>query len=158
MAGFPTRPSRAAFGPTFRNATAGVTNPETHAGAALLGLLAWQAAGNSVAGNLTWALLAWDGAALTLSASAEAWDSTSAVLPTVARTSAGLYTVTYAASYADETAALITTNLRAAICAAQGTAARYAVASIASGRIITVSVFDAAGAAADSDGVLVVAW
>lgn len=158
MAGFPTRTSRTAYGPAFRNAGNGVTNPETHAGAFLIGLLAWQTAGLSCAGSLAWALIAWDGAALTLTAASEAWDANSAALPTVARSGAGVYTVTYAATYNDETGTAVVSNLRAAVVAPQGSACRIGVGSVASGRIITARTFDAAGSAADADGALVVAW
>ena len=158
MAGFPTRTTRAAFGPTKRNVSTGLITAEYHQGATEVNLDYWQTAGMSLAVCRAWALLAWDGASLTLSAAGEAWDTTAASVPTVARSSAGVYTVTYEATYVDETTTAVSTALLGAQGTAQGSACRIVTCTISSARIITVRVFDAAGSAADADGVLVTAW
>jgi hypothetical protein len=158
MSGFPTRPSRTAFGPTKLNTTAGLLHPAYHTGSTETNLSYWQLAGCGVVTHRAWALLAWNGAVLSLSASAEAWDANGSAVPTVARTGAGVYTVTYAATYNDETGTAASTALLAAAAHPQGSASRHATCAISSGRIITVYAFDAAGSAADVDSVLVLAW
>lgn len=151
MAGFPTRISRTALGPTKQNAAIGVIHPAKYIGAVETELAYWQVSGLSVAAPRAWALVTWDGAtAVSLTAAGEAWDPNGASAPTVARTSAGVYTVTYAATYNDETGTAVSTNLLAASVTARGTTARIPTWEIASSRIITVYLFDAAGSAADA--------
>lgn len=151
MAGFPTRTTRAAFGPTKRNASVGLVTPEYHAGATEINLDYWQTAGMSLAICRAWALVTWDGAtSVSITAAGEAWDPTAAAEPTVARSSAGVYTVTYDATYVDETDTAVSTSLLAASATPQGSTARFATCAIGSSRIVTVYVFDAAGSAADA--------
>lgn len=158
MSGFPTRISRTALGPTKANAKTGVIHPAKYIGATETELAYWQVAGLSVSAPRAWALVTWDGAsAVSLTASGEAWDPNSASAPTVARSSAGVYTVTYAATYPDETATEVSTNLLAAAVSPRGTTARIPTWEIASARIVTVYLFDAAGSAADGS-FLLTAW
>ena len=151
MAGFPTRTTRAAFGPTKRNASVGLVTPEYHAGATEINLDYWQTAGMSLAICRAWALVTWDGAtSVSLTAAGEAWDPTAAAEPTVARSSAGVYTVTYAATYVDETDTAVSTSLLAASATPQGSPARSPSSPIGSWPIGTVCVLGAAGFPADA--------
>mgnify|MGYP000882923434 CR=1 FL=1 len=154
MSGFPTRLTRAAFGPTKRNLSAGLISPEYYQGANEVELSHWQVSGMSLAIHRAWALVTWDGAdgatSVSLTASGEAWDPRAQYVPTVARTSAGVYTVTYAASYPDETATEVSTALLAASATPQSSSARHATCTISSSRIVNVFVWDAAGIAADA--------
>lgn len=151
MPGFPTRTTRAAFGPTKRNLSAGLMSPEYYQGASEIELSHWQVSGMSLAVCRAWALVTWDGAtSMSLTSSGEAWDPRAEAVPTVARTSAGVYTVTYAASYNDETGTAVSTALLAASATPQSNSARHATCTISSSRIINVFVWDAAGSAADA--------
>jgi len=151
MPGFPTRTTRAAFGPTKINATTGLVDPSRYQGANEVNLDYWQTAGMSLAVCRAWALVTWDGAtAVSLTASGEAWDPKAQYVPTVARASAGVYTVTYAATYLDETDAAVSTAILAASATPQSSSARHATCTISSSRIVNVFVFDAAGSAADA--------
>lgn len=155
MAGSPTRISRAALGPTKRNATTGLVHPAMYQGATEIELAYWTISGGSVAGNRAWALVTWDGAtSVSLTAAGESWDPNSASAPTVARSGAGVYTVTYAATYNDETGTAVSTNLLAAHVSPQSASARHATWAISSNRIVTVYMWDAAGAAADASFLL----
>ena len=141
MAGFPTRPSRAAFGPKWQN-RGPVRRPEQDVGAAAMNLLCWQAAGAGVAGALAWALLRWDGATLSLAASGEAWDSDGLVVPAVVRASAGVYVVTYAATYPDADAVAVATSLRGGHATAQATAPIVGAVEMTDPRTAKVRLWD----------------
>ncbi len=154
MAGFPTRPSRRAFGPTFRD-RAPVRQPDRDVGAAAFNLLCWQAAGAGVVGALAWALLTWDGAALSLAAGGEAWDSDGLVVPTVARSSAGVYVVTYAATYPDADGIATTTSLCAGQATPQSASPLLATVELTNAHAATVRVWNLSAIATDAS-VLVV--
>lgn len=149
MPGFPTRPSRAAFGPVYVNRSP-IRQPSRDVGADALNLLAWQTAGLGVVGERAWALLNWDGTTLTLAASGECWDASGLVVPAISRISAGVYVVTYEATYPDEIGAVVSTNLVAAEAFAQATADLRTQATVNSDhRTVNVRVRDAAGTATD---------
>lgn len=99
-AGFPRRPSRATFGPTLVN-QAKVRDPTKEIGSATFNLSWWQLAACSLQVPLAWVLVESDGTRLS---SGEVWNpnGSGALRPTVARTGLGVYTVTYAAQYDDE--------------------------------------------------------
>lgn len=155
MAGFPTRHSRAAFGPTPSNKYP-TRNPAKEGDAATFDLVFAMVAAASGALPLAWAILDWDGATLTLGSAFESWDQSASIVPIVARSAAGIYTLTYDATYPDKDAVSIATNLRGAIVVPQTTSDLRAVGSISSNRIVDVRVRDSAGAAADSDVLVVV--
>lgn len=151
MAGFPTRTTRAAFGPTKLNASSGLMSPEYHTGATETNLAYWQLAGLALSGPRAWALVTWDGAtAVSVTAAGEAWDVTNASTPTVARSAQGVYTVTYSATYVDETATAVAVSLYGAVITPMSSSSRHATFTITSSRIINVFMWDAAGAAADA--------
>jgi hypothetical protein len=151
MAGFPTRTTRAAFGPTKRNLTTGLITPEYYTGATETNLNYWQTAGMTLAICRCWALVTWDGAtSVSVTAAGEAWDPTAASAPTVARSAQGVYTVTYDATYVDETDTAVSTALYGALICPMIASSRHATFTITSSRIINVYMWDAAGAAADA--------
>ena len=89
------------------------------------------------------------------------WGSTSAVAPTVARSGAGVYTITWAASYDDlqSTPEAHTTALRFALVTAYGPITpAIANAYLSTSRVVTVNVYDVTGAAIDIPQFTVVVW
>lgn len=140
MAGFPARITRSALGPTLVNAYP-VENPEQDVGAETLNPAFWQLAGlNRVSGK---ALLAavWDGvSAFTITAQEEAWNPNGTqARPVLARTSAGVYTYTFASSYLDESGASIAPGLSGAICRSAYVLSGYADRTIAEAWIAPAS-------------------
>lgn len=80
------------------------------------------------------------------------WGNDLADKPTVARTGAGVYTVTYPTSIVDDNGVTVSLNLRRAWACVEGTTAYITTASATSPNVITVRIFDAAGAANDAVG------
>jgi len=157
MPGFPARPTRSAFGPT-RTDDGVVTDPERSVDAAAFNLSFAQIAGCGLCTPRAWAILVWDGAAIALGACAEAWDPDDAAAPALSTTGAGLYLLTYAATYLDHTGNAVATGLVAGIGAPQVLTAHKGLAvPRANGYEVDVRVYDAAEAAADAS-VLVVLW
>ena len=155
--GFPTRVSRNAIGPTFAERY-GVSDPTKEVGKDFFNLASWQLAGAGLMVPLVWALMHWDGAAMVLDGSAEAWDPNGAYLPTLARTSAGIYVVTYAATYPDETGTPRAPGLTWCQVISQGATIAPGQGTITSARIITTAIGKLSDASAfDPAGVLVVA-
>jgi len=101
MSGFPDRPSRDGFGPTMADDGI-ITDPERFVGSDQFNLLFWQLAGCGLVVPRAWALLNWSGAALSLAASAEAFDPKGLYVPTPARSAVGTYSLTYASTYPDK--------------------------------------------------------
>ncbi len=149
MSGFPTIPTRLAFGPKPQD-TYKAGDPAKHGNAELFDLLFWQVAGSGGQAAGAWALLAWDGAALSLGASHEAWDPDGAFVPIVTRSGAGVYVVEYAATYPDKDGNAIATSIKAAKPFVQTTNDFRAVASVSSSRFITVNVRNSGGSAVDA--------
>jgi hypothetical protein len=156
MSGFPTRPSRLAFGPT-RTDDGVVTDHVKCVAAEVFNLDHWQVAGLGVVSPRAWCLMQWDGAALQLLASGEAWDPNGAYLPVLARTGAGVYTITYAATYPNELGVAVATGLVAAMAVPQEASRTALAIPQAGGTIIDVTSFDLVPAAADAK-LLVLAW
>lgn len=148
MPGSPLRPSRAAFGPRYRNRRP-VLNPEKEVGEAVFNLAFWQLAGLGVTGGaMTSTLLTAEGA---LVSSAESWDPDgSGTPPVVEHLGTGIYRVTYPASVPDETGAEQMVELRAAKAYPQTTADVRAVAEVGQARFVTVHVRNAAGTHVDA--------
>lgn len=150
MAGFPTRPSLAAFGPTMVN-RGGVRDPSRDAGAALFNLLRWQAAGAGSALAMAWAAVRFTGpSTVVVTASGHAAAGGSPAAPTPGRTSQGLYTVVYPATMKDLDGNDVPTALLGVLPAYQGLSNYNAVAQVeADGRTVTVKVYDNANALQD---------
>lgn len=112
MSGFPRRVSRDTFGPTLVDVYA-AENPEADIPAKAFNTLFHQVGGLNVS-SITRAVVVaeWTGTAMGVAYQSEAWNPNGdQAHPVVARTSMGLYTVTFASSYLDETGASISTQL-----------------------------------------------
>ncbi len=146
MSGFPTRPSLTAFGPRRSNARP-VRNPQQQAGADFMNLLRWDVAGLGASCPRAWVLATFTGpTTIAVTAQGNAWHGAA---PTPARSGTGVYTFTYAATYVDDDSVAIVTNLLAVKVSPRGSTARISGWEITDSRIVTVYLFDAAGAAAD---------
>jgi hypothetical protein len=153
MAGFPTRPSLGAFGPTLVNRSR-VVDPSKDAGADLLNLLRWQTAGLGQTAPQAW-LLATFTAPSTIAAVSQG-NSWQGPKPAVDRLSAGLYVVTYAATNPDELGNSIQTSLLAAMVIPRANSPRLrADWDIDGGRVITVNLFDKNDTPSDGSFLLV---
>jgi len=114
--GFPTRHSRAAFGPKFRNAKK-LTNPEHDIGDAQFNRLFHQVSGMNLVSAMAYLTAHWDGAAMVLDSHAEAWNPDGSVVspydpPVLARSGAGIYSVQYEPQYPDENDELQTIDVQ----------------------------------------------
>lgn len=155
MTGFPTRPSRATFGPTPENRYP-VVDPAYELDADIGDLMMWQTAGLGAISASAWAFVHYTApATVAVTYSAEAWDADGAYVPTVSRTGAGDYTVTWAATYPDKDAVSQTLSLLWARAHPQSASALSATAVIEADRhSVRVYIYDAAGAATDADVVV----
>ena len=146
--GFPSRPSRAAFGPTYRNRFA-VTEDDTEMGADIVNLSAWQIAGAGLMVPAAWCVV--DGATGDLIAAAECWDPDLEFEPATERVDDGVYMITYPATAPDEQGNDVAISLVGADISIGGTDvfAAPAVARwrIEAGRIIHVETRQAAASA-----------
>lgn len=142
--GFPTRVSRQAMGPTYKNRYR-VRDNEREIGEGIFNLLFWQTSGMNVVCDLAWATLQANGA---LVAAGEAWDPKALVNPTPGHPATGTYTLTYPATAADETGELVPVSFHAAIPVPQTDLDLRATAKV-TGTVVTVYVRDAAGTLTD---------
>lgn len=153
MPGFPTRPSRLAFGPLVYSNRFAPQEPNKEVDAKIFNLDYWQVAGCGVMSWRTFAAISVDGAgAVSLSASAEAWDSEAAVVPALSKEAVGHYRLTYDATYPDEVGAAIATALidawsRVRLTAAAAVFYESRCQVLASGREIDVFVQPVGGGA-----------
>jgi hypothetical protein len=153
MSGFPTRPSRATFGPTPVN-VAPVKDPDRYLAADIGDLMMWQISGLGVASNQAWALLDFTGpSTLTFDSGGEYWDpDDDQADPTPTRNGTGDYELEYAATYPDKDGTAITTSFTAAKAFPQTTSDYRAVASIdVDSRTVLIKIFDSAGSPVDCD-------
>jgi hypothetical protein len=152
MAGFPTRPKRATFGPTYKD-VAKVVNPETEVGASVYNLAFWQLAGISIVSPLALLFVDASGTGATTTDQRIAWDPDAALaLIAWTRNATGVYTATFAANYNDADGNAVPTALKAGaawVTEANDKSAAYA--KMLSGTQVEVRTFNAAGAAADLD-------
>lgn len=144
---FPVRISRAALGGKPSNRFR-VVNPLKEPGADVFDLLYWTAAGCNVVVPI--ATVIFDGATAVIQASGEAWDPDGAFVPTVSRTSAGVYVVTYAATYNDHLGVAQTTALKGARATPQATVRTKSAAKVrVDNRTIDVLSWDDSNVATD---------
>ncbi len=102
MSGFPARPPRSAFGPTYEE-TAPVRNPKTQLSAAVVNLFMWQLAGLGLTTPRGKIRATVAGAAVTNVEQKFSFDPAGALVPvTIAYVGAGHYRLTLAATYPDE--------------------------------------------------------
>lgn len=160
--GFPTRPTRAAFGPTPINRYQ-PRDPARDFGAEIGDLMFWTVSGCGVVVPQAWVVVKviagpdWE-----LVASGEVWDADGALLPTVARDGLGTGTIEYAATYPDKDGSNVATSLKGVSIDEQVLSnLKEARAKVnANGRVIDVALF-ASGVANDwavGDEFLVRAW
>lgn len=152
MAGYPTRPSLTSFGA--RRVDRSPPRSATHdASAAFVNLVRWNLAGLGQGAGRAWVLAGYSGGTFSITAQGNAWQGAA---PTPARTGAGVYTLTYAATYADADGVEVATNLiGASVSAKAGTVPLVGDWSITDGRIVTVRLFRASTEAA-TDGAFLV--
>lgn len=143
MASFPTRPSRSAFGPATLTNKYPVRDPSKEVGADKFALSYWTQAGAAGAIPLAWVLCTFTGpSTIALTAHFEAWDpNRTGTAPSVSRSGAGVYVVTYAASYPDENGTSIPTQLYGASVSPRGSASLNFAWDVASARIFTIRTF-----------------
>jgi hypothetical protein len=161
MSGFPTRPRRDDFAPELK-ADGDITDDDYFVGERQFNLSFWQTAGMGLVSSRAIAALDWDSGTSTLSldSAEEAWDPYGTQNdPTVARSGAGVYTLTYDSTYLNQKGVSISTALKRAAAFVQTTSNYRAVAKVQSnGYVVDINVFDAdAGTPVDAD-VFVVLW
>lgn len=151
MAGFPTRPSLTTFGPKRQDRTP-VRTPVFDIGAQFVNYVRWMLAGLGASAPRAWVMATYSGG-ISITAQGNSWHGAA---PTISRTSAGLYVITYAETYADADDALVTPNLLGALVSPMaGANPLTSDWSIASGRILTVRLFRASTEAATDGSFLV---
>jgi hypothetical protein len=104
MGGFPTRPNRASFGPTYVNERP-IANREKELDATKANLLCWQGAGASQAVPKAWILASVDssGETVSISSSGLAYDPDRASTPpSLSYEGSGLYSFSFEQQYPDE--------------------------------------------------------
>lgn len=113
MSGFPTRFLRSVLGPKFVN-TNPVENPEGDIGDAQFNAAFHQVAGMNLVVPRVALIAFYTGAVQTIVHQAEAWNPENAQAhPALARTGAGAYTYTFAATYKDENGSDVATVVMA---------------------------------------------
>lgn len=113
MSGFPTRFLRSALGPKFVN-TIPVETPESDIGDSQFNAAFWQLAGMNLVVSRVALIAHYTGGLFVYGHQEEAWNPENAQPhPALARSAAGVYTYTFAASYLDEDGNAVATVLRA---------------------------------------------
>ncbi|WP_437759476.1 hypothetical protein [Sorangium sp. So ce1389] len=155
MAGWPTRISRSALGPTYKNQRP-VVRPDQQVGANVINLDFWTVAG--MAGVCPQAFAVVNGGTGAFIARNETWNASgTAATPTTTRNAAGSYTITYPASVLDESGQTVAINLYGASVAPQTTSlSLFGTALATSPNVITVRVRNTAGTLTDSNFLLLV--
>jgi hypothetical protein len=152
MAGLPTRPSLTSFG-TKRKDRTPPRSAEHDVGAAFINLVRWTLAGLGQSSPRAWALCTVSGTSITLTAQGNAWHGSA---PTPGRSSTGVYTLTYAATYPDADSVAASTNLLGAVVSPRGGSNPLTHDwNITDGRIVTVRLFRAATGAPEDGSFMV---
>jgi hypothetical protein len=156
MPGFPTRPRRAALGPTYRNKRPVRIETEEF-GATPLNLNCWLVAGAGGVVPQAWLLATFTGpSTIAVTAHREAWDPNATDdAPTIARGSTGVYTVTYEQTYPDETGTEVSVQLYGGIVAPQGNTILGGNCQMTNAYTVEVYVCNLANVATDSTFMLV---
>jgi hypothetical protein len=101
MSSFPSRVTRAEYGPDFED-TRPVEHPETEFGAEKMNLLLWQSTGMNMTAARLSLVASWVSSAFQIAHQGEAWNPKNEQdHPVLARTGTGVYTYTLAATYPD---------------------------------------------------------
>lgn len=157
MSGFPTRPNRPAFGPTYQDARR-VDDPSKQMSAQVFNLGYWQLAGCGIVVPMGKALASGSlGVSVVTVVQRFAFDPLGQLSPIVwTRTGVGVFTCQLAATYANELGAPITTALRAGMAWVADPVglerASFRCTDLGGvGRNFEAKTFNAAGSAADLD-------
>lgn len=147
------------FGGAFVDADA-VVDPETEVAASYFNRLVAQAAMASHTLPRAWVRVT-AGSSPTVADHDAVWGNSDSVKPTVARSGAGVYTVTWASSYNDlqDTPESHTVSIRAA--SANGShsgALRHVQHELTSAVVVTVRSFNSGGSATDVDSFFLQVW
>lgn len=148
---FPQSHTLADFGGVL-NDLSPITDPTTDRPAAGANAAYGSVAAMTRVSGRAWVLFSASPTATTLVAHGAAWPTTAQVTPTLSRSSAGVYVISWPATVTDETGLTQTVSL--AICKAitfAGTTP-YAAAAVVTGRSATVYVTTLGGAAVDPAG------
>ena len=152
MSGFPTRPSASSFGSRRQDRSA-PRSAIYDIGAAFVNLVRWNLAGLGQSAPRAWVYASSSGSTPTIHAQGNAWGGAA---PTPARTGTGVYTFTYAATYADDDGVLVSPNLLSAVVSPKaGSNPITCDWNITDGRIVTVRLFRASTEAAVDGGFMV---
>jgi hypothetical protein len=157
MAGFPGRPDRAQFGPTYEDEFP-VENPKRELGEAVINLNMWQLAGVGLVSPKVVITATVSGSAVTVTNQLLAWDpnQTGAAI-TIAYNSTGNYTPTFASTYTDEDGNNVATGLIGGTVFPNTSANINGVFNRTSGYQGVIYLFDAdAGTPIDADFTLVI--
>lgn len=155
----PDIPDLDTFGGTFANADA-VVDPQTELAAEYFNRLNANVVGVSHTATRAWVRVT-AGVAPSVADHDAVWGNGAGLAPAVARTGSGVYTVTWLTSYDDlqfqaEEHAI---TLRAASPSVSHSGAfRHAQWTLTSAVVVTVNVYDAAGAPADCDAFFLQVW
>lgn len=152
MAGFPVKPLRAAFGPTYIDSFK-VSDPQKEMGADILNLMLWQLAGVGIVVPKATIFVDATGAAATTTSQLLTWDPTGALsLLTWTRTGTGVYTCQFAATYNDLDGNAIATTFKVGPAwVTENNTLASARAVMTTPTLVEVRTYNAAGAAADLD-------
>lgn len=146
MAGFPTRTSPNAFGPVLVN-RATPRHPARDVGADRLNLMRWQCAGSAVVGPLASILIKNTAGTPSIEEQTNGWHGTGA---TITDQGVGHYRLTFPATVADETGALIPLDFTSATVTCEN-AGSFCIGTytIVNAYTVDIKICDMAGAAAD---------
>lgn len=139
MSGSPVTPALLSFGPEFFENDGAILDPKKHVSKDQLNLWKWEIAGNSITANKAWVVVSSAGAWV---ASGAKWNpkGDAALRPKCAKTATGVYTVTWAASYADQNGVSRQVTLYAAKAFPQTTTANIVAVASVSGVVATVKI------------------
>lgn len=159
MSGFPRRPTRTSFGPTFQDVKP-VVNPTQEASADMVNLLAWQVAGMSQVvprGVLTATV---SGSAVTTVYQGFAFDPNGALSNiTFTYVAAGRYSFELSSTYEDQNGNSRSLDLVGGVVSAQNTTSLFTgIVNMATGYSGEVRIFDSSGTLADTPAFLLQLW
>lgn len=158
MSGFPTRPDRDSFGPTYENERP-VNNPKRELGDSVFNLNFWQLAGSGLVIPRAMIVASVSGSAVTTQNQGLAWDPNGNVSNLIwTYEGVGHYSADFLSQYVDENGTLVNLSLIAGAAFPQGTAARFGTVNLTSGYEFDVYFFTDAGVAVDPGSFLILLW
>lgn len=157
MAGFPNRPDRSEFGPTYEDERP-VENPKRELGESVVNLNMWQVAGVSLTSPKVVISATVSGSAVTVTNQMLAWDPAQDLSNiTITYSATGDYTFAFASTYPDEDGNSIATGLIGGSVFPNAATNHNGILNLTSGYEGNIKIFDAdAGTAADTDFLLVI--